>query len=288
MSLSGPTLVLNAERSNACEIVGGSLTPQTRSSLASKAAQLGPARVVISSEIPRHIGLGSGTALSLGCLLAVSLLHKENLPGRRFLEMSDRAGASGIGYHAFFRGGFIIDGGQSDIGQPILPSSATRPHRPPPLIARYKVPENWQTALFLPAAPKKIYGETERNFFKEHTPTSKSDVTAALAALYSQISIGIIEHDLELLRSGLRAYQGVGFKRLEIANQAAGAGKLLEALSRIEGVACGMSSMGPVVFAIFDSAGDPAIEEEIMRRATEHDCCSLGTFAANDRGVSIR
>jgi len=92
----------------------------------------------------------------------------------------------------------------------------------------------------------------ESTFFSTKTPTIADECLKAFAALYHAVVPGVLTADLQLLRNGLREYQKLGMKKAEIAAQSPDVRRLLSALSKIPGCAYGMSSFGPLVFAVSD------------------------------------
>jgi beta-ribofuranosylaminobenzene 5'-phosphate synthase len=82
-------------------------------------------RIVINKALPEHVGLGSKTAMTMAALVAAGLATNRNLSQEQLQKFSRRGGASGVGIHGFFHGGFIIDAGRLG-NHPFLPSSIQR------------------------------------------------------------------------------------------------------------------------------------------------------------------
>src|SRR5207237_1744689 len=71
--------------------------------------QVHPQRLVIHGAAPEHVGVGTGTQLSLAVARALSMAH--GLPNLDALELPQRAGRgrrSGVGVHGFVQGGFRV------------------------------------------------------------------------------------------------------------------------------------------------------------------------------------
>jgi predicted sugar kinase len=84
-------------------------------------------------------------------------------------------------------------------------------------------------------------------------------VSSSIAAAYHQVFAGVAGTDFELFRRGLHTMRYNAFKRIEVAEQDA---TVVETLSRLEshdGIACSMSSVGPLIFAICRAADESAI-----------------------------
>ncbi len=93
-------------------------------------------RVEVRRSIPRHVGLGSTTQLSLAVGLGVARLKNLNLPVEELAKTLGRGRNGGAGVYSFAYGGFIIDGGVRN--------------GLPPLIFHEDFPEDWAFLLVIP------------------------------------------------------------------------------------------------------------------------------------------
>ncbi|NJE84682.1 GHMP kinase [Thermococcus sp. CX2] len=92
--------------------------------------------VEVRKSIPRHVGLGSTTQLSLAVAMGIAKLRGLNVSVEELARILGRGRNGGAGIYAFKHGGFVIDGGvKGDI---------------PPLIFREDFPENWAFLLITP------------------------------------------------------------------------------------------------------------------------------------------
>ncbi|HEX8201242.1 MAG TPA: beta-RFAP synthase, partial [Isosphaeraceae bacterium] len=81
-------------------------------SLASRGSAVPAARLTIQRAPPEHVGLGTGTQLSLGVARVLAELSGlEDLTAEELAELTGRGLRSGIGLHGFAHGGLIVDGG---------------------------------------------------------------------------------------------------------------------------------------------------------------------------------
>ncbi|MPW38854.1 GHMP kinase [Thermococcus sp. 101 C5] len=101
--------------------------------------------IQVERTIPRHIGLGSTTQLSLAVGLGIARLNSLRLEIEELASTLGRGKNSGAGIYAFKYGGFVIDGGVKG--------------KIPPLIIREDFPEDWGFLLIIP--------ETKRGFDEE-------------------------------------------------------------------------------------------------------------------------
>jgi beta-ribofuranosylaminobenzene 5'-phosphate synthase len=247
-------MVIDACASGQTRVSGHGLDSEDRAMLERllDRTQVPPTDIRIKDLIPRHVGLGSGTLLAMGVLAAVNHLQGLRLSRDEISAMSERGGASGIGWHAFWRGGFIVDSGQPNICQSLLPSGSSRPLECPPLTAHLPVPSSWLFTLLLQSSELRVSGIRERTFFEQNTPTPARECLLAFAALYHAIVPAVATNNIGLLREGLCRYQSLGLKRLEIAYHGPPLRGLLDAINTVDGCAYGMSSLGPLVFTISD------------------------------------
>lgn len=113
-------------------------------------------RIHIRSEIPAHVGLGSGTQLALAIGRGLAELTSEENP--TVLALARRVGRgarSAVGIHGFAQGGFLIDGGQR------APGALGE------LAARVDFPADWRLLLVRPGRDTAgLCGASEEDTFK--------------------------------------------------------------------------------------------------------------------------
>jgi beta-ribofuranosylaminobenzene 5'-phosphate synthase len=221
----------------------------------------------LHEHTPQHVGLGSKTALRLSLIAGLHALLGIEADRALQQQLSGRGGGSGIGIHGFFEGGVLWDVGHpSGNVETLLPSNASSPHGIPPLMLRCPFQDCWRIGLCLSEGTP-ICGMEERAFFERETPVDASDALRAMAALYHGVLPAFRLADLNALRSALAALNAVGFKAREIAFRGEPVKSLVGALLD-RGYAASMSSMGPLVYAIFEA--DAAEREEELRSICAH------------------
>ena len=207
--------------------------------------------VTIRSTAPQHVGLGTKTAMVMAALVATVRLHRIRIDRHELQRLSGRGGASGIGVNGFFMGGFLADGGHAGHPPSYAPSSSQRLRDVPPVVSSIPIPEHWTFSLLLPHGSR-VSGPAEVAFFRRATPTAEGESLRMLSLLYHGIAPAVAKADLPLLRASLQGINRTGFKRSEVDAQPS-ARALLEALDSEPRVASGMSSLGPLVFAIAET-----------------------------------
>jgi beta-ribofuranosylaminobenzene 5'-phosphate synthase len=295
IALENPDTVLEAERSPVCTVHGGDEAQVARIRQAAEAVGTrfsirGSAAFSIIRTPPPHAGLGSGTSLSLAAGTALCQLYGVTVPVEELSRVVGRGGTSGIGTAAFRSGGVIIDGGHSfgKSGEKtdFRPSSAAPGIRPPPVIAWHPFPEEWQVILVVPLLGPGVSGAGERDIFRDLCPVPAEDVQAICHEIVMRLLPGIVRHDLGTFAAAVNRIQETGFKKFEIARQVPVVHELLSGL-REAGAACtGMSSFGPVVFAV--TASDPADLEQAASRILGETPHLLFRTRGDNQGASCR
>lgn len=240
-------------------------------------------RATLEQVAEQHIGLGTKTTLSMALIAAVNYLKELALDAGSITSLSGRGGASGVGVNLFFNGGVVWDGGHPrDAGTPFLPSSASHPLDNPPLLARWDFPSNWQIVLMLPSGTS-ASGEYEQEFFRRNTPIPTIEALETMSLMYHGIIPAIATRDLDTLRRALSELHKVGFKERELKAQSVQVKAMLRYVQGFEGIAVGMSSMGPLLYAIVSKA-DSASILRLKHVCATHDATFLDVADAWNLG----
>jgi len=288
LSLSRPFFRIAAQRAHETEIAGPDESVQRAREvlgLLREKCAVGHARIEIEEGIPAHVGLGSGTQLSLAIAQAMCKLYGIDLSHREMALTVERGGTSGIGVAAFSQGGFIVDGGHkfsakafSQAGMPVppddagrtlvppddagrtpalplsgrdektafLPSSASRGIEPPPVIARYDFPD-WDVLIAIPNC-RHISGEEEINLFQTLCPLPLNDVQALSHIILMKLLPAIVQQDLETFGQAVDQIQDIAWKKVEVERQDPIVRQVMAFLRDNRGHGVGLSSWGPAIF----------------------------------------
>ncbi len=202
---------------------------------------------------PSHSGLGSGTQLSLAAAKLILKINGMDLPTHEIAGIVGRGGTSGIGVASFEDGGFIVDGGhKKTFKSNFLPSSASKA-LPPPILAKYDFPTDWNLILVIPQVERKVSGDHEINIFQEHCPIPLVEVQKLTHILLMKMMPAVIEADLDSFGQAVNIIQQVGFKKIESDLQNSFTSYLMESLRSAGAVGVGLSSFGPTVYAVTDT-----------------------------------
>lgn len=293
LSVEEPTVVVEAKRSDEIIIRGdaensGRLQKTAENVLGALGVQ-GGAEITLHRSYPGHIGLGSGTQLSLATARAVCELYRP-LPVRDIAAIAGRGGTSGIGTAVFESGGFVLDGGHrfgpSGEKSDFRPSSVSDGVRPAPVLFRHPFPGDWQILLATPAIPEGVSGKAEVDIFRQYCPVPVGEVQALCHTILMQMLPGIIEKDLDLFGKAVNAIQDLGLKKVEHRLQPPLIHDLVAALRTTDAAGVGLSSFGPTVYAI----GDTGMQDSL--RAAEEAMAETGGSAllthARNHGAAVR
>ncbi|MGB9844274.1 beta-ribofuranosylaminobenzene 5'-phosphate synthase [Methanothermobacter tenebrarum] len=208
---------------------------------------------IIEKTFPAHSGLGSGTQVSLAIAKLITGFHGTEMDSWELARIVGRGGTSGIGVASFEYGGFIVDGGHSKKEKTdFLPSSASRAS-PPPVIARYDFPEDWNIIVAVPRIDRQVSGRKEVNIFQEYCPIPLEEVERLSHIILMKMMPSVLEEDIESFGEAINEIQRIGFKRVERKLQHPIIDKIIDNMLSTGAVGAGMSSFGPAVYGITDT-----------------------------------
>lgn len=211
--------------------------------------------LVINSNIPRHVGLGSQTQLSLALAKALSVFEERDEPVPELAKFVGRGGTSGIGVAAFEFGGFILDGGHSTKTKPEFLPSHYSEAEPAVVLANYTIPEDWYFVVAIPQVEHGAHGTREINIFKQNCPIPAGEVDKLSRVIMVQTLPAILEVDIEVFGKSLTEIQNIGFKRIENELQHEIIKKIQDFYLANGAFGAGLSSFGPATYAVVDGEG---------------------------------
>ena len=236
---------------------------------------------------PSHTGLGTKTALLLGLVETIALGLGFEISQWDLIRLSGRGSTSGVGIHSYFEGGVIFDIGQPAVGQMASPSSAGAATQPSSKLVRLPFPPRWKVALLLPNGSR-YCGPVEQDIFTKGEETiPEQQYHHIMASVYHGLAPSFMMTDLVGVARALRTISNEGFKHLEIGSQPPAVSLLISDLLN-EGYAAGMSSMGPLVYAIFcEEDGKNSSIRNLQKIAQSHNVSMLSCEHADNRGRII-
>jgi beta-RFAP synthase len=188
-SIDYPSLTLKAEKAFLTQVKGSRSTKIKE--YTEKIINLyhldGGCQFIVVEDIPEHMGFGSGTQLALAIGTAISKLYGIEINYNKIAVELGRSKRSGIGTHAFHKGGFIVDGGHR----------IDKPNSVPPLIFRGDLPKNWRFVIGVPDLTDRISGESENSAFKKLEPPPAKLVNEVARIVLMKMIPALIEHEIE-------------------------------------------------------------------------------------------
>jgi len=202
--------------------------------------------IIIEAAIPEHVGLGSGTQMSLAIGAALNEFYGLGLSVREIAAVTDRGLRSGIGIGVFEQGGLVVDGGRGE-------KTIT-----PPVLAHMDVPDDWRFILVFDQRGQGLHGQQEIQAFKELPPFPQQEAARLCYLLLMQGLPAVAENDIiqfgdvisQLQRSvgeHFSSAQGGVFTSPEVA-------AAMQWLEQQGAVAIGQTSWGPTGFCAIDGA----------------------------------
>ncbi|MCX7094452.1 MAG: GHMP kinase [Methylobacter sp.] len=236
--------------------------------------------ITIDSAIPEHVGLGSGTQMSLAIGTALNEFYGLGLTVRELAAVTDRGLRSGIGIGVFEQGGLVVDGGR---GEKTLT---------PPVLAHMDVPNDWRFILVFDRRGQGLHGQQEIQAFKELPPFPREEASRLCYLLLMQGLPAVAENDIikfgdvisQLQRSvgeHFSSAQGGVFTSPEVA-------AAMQWLERQGAVAIGQTSWGPTGFCTIDGAERTESIADQARQAFAHfDTLSFVVASARNSGGDV-
>lgn len=236
--------------------------------------------VTIDSAIPEHVGLGSGTQMSLAIGSALNACYGLGLSVRDIASVLDRGLRSGIGIGVFERGGLVVDGGRGE-------HTVT-----PPLLVRMAVPSDWRFILAFDKRGQGLHGVQEVQAFDRLPPFPQEEAARLCYLLLMQALPAVAENDIvrfgevitRLQRSVGEHFapaQGGVFTSPEVA-------EAMHWLAERGAVAIGQTSWGPTGFCALDG---PDFAETLTREArvkfAHYNTLSFLTASARNTGGDV-
>ena len=236
--------------------------------------------VNIETAIPEHIGLGSGTQMSLAIGSALNAYYGLGLGVRDIAALMDRGLRSGIGIGIFERGGLVVDGGRGE-------KTIT-----PPVIVHLDIPTSWRFILVLDKRGQGLHGQQEIEAFKVLPPFPRHEVERLCYLLMMKGLPAVAENNIVDFGNVISQLQGsVGehfaaaqggvFTSPEVA-------VAMKWLAQQGAVAIGQTSWGPTGFCAIDGVSlAESITEEAVQKFSYFDNLSFVTASACNSGGDV-
>jgi len=235
-------------------------------------------QIDIECAIPEHVGLGSGTQMSLAVGTALNAFYDLGLSVRDIAKLTARGKRSGIGIGVFEQGGLVVDGGRAK-------DTIT-----PPVISHIDIPESWRFILVFDKRGQGLHGEQEIQAFKELPPFPQQEASRLCYLLMMQGLPAVAEQNITLFGDVItQLQQSVGEHFSSVQGGIYTSDEVAEVMQWLQqqgAVGLGQTSWGPTGFCAVDSASqaDFLISELHSQFAHLNHLSFVATSARNSGG----
>lgn len=211
------------------------------------------AHLTVHQTLPRHVGLGSGTATALATLAAVARAHGRSPTVRDRAPALGRGGRSGVGVAAFREGGLVVDAGH--------PTERFTTERPPdgswevpPVMARRELDDDWRFLLVIPDADPGRTGDGEDGAMRSVVEDADPGIADDLAGvLVRRLLPAAADGRLQAFGDALAEFgrrNGAWYADVQGGLYRPPAGQLVAELAEAPVAGLGQSSWGPAVYGV--------------------------------------
>lgn len=291
LAINKPNVILEAKQSSGLTVVGEDASRArifAETFLNAYRIEAG-AIISIKHTIPEHVGLGSGTQLSLAVAVALAKLFNVKTSIRELASMMGRGRISGIGTAIFEFGGFVIDGGVR-AEEELAPS---QPKDVPPVIVHQRFPEDWAFVVAVPCVKRGFTDEEEQAIFRQLPPMSAEDVGRICRLIMMKLIPSLVEHDIRGFGEALTQIQatvGDHFAKVQGGKYSTeDAMKGTELMLKLGAYGVGQSSWGPTFYGLFSNERDAEkAAPEIQAFLNAHAGGEVFVVKARNKGAYVK
>ncbi len=235
----------------------------------------------VIESIPPHIGLGSGTQLSLGIGYAMLKHVGMKVSIEELAKVLGRGKRSGVGIYSFKHGGLIIDGGVKDDELPIL-------------ISRYEFPEDWLFVIGIPNIEEGISGKKEDISLRDLTKRLREEdccTCETFRVLFLELVPSLMEKDIQGFGEAITRLEREVGRMFSYVQGGVFRSPLIEKGVRflLENGAygAGQSSWGPAFYGLTDEDSYQKLAGRLREFLREHGGGKVIISRANNIGAQV-
>ena len=238
-----------------------------------------PLHLAMRRVPPEHVGLGTGTQLSLAVakLVAASIGMLET-GAADLAALCGRGVRSGVGLHGFDVGGLVVEGGHKTDGGIA------------PLLCRLHFPADWSALVVAPRVAEGLHGAAEALAFAALPPMPEAETDRLCRLVLLGLMPAVAEVDLDGFGAALEEIQhrvGSWFAPAQGGVFASARLATLVAWLRSEGLrGVGQSSWGPTIYG-FTAEGPDWRSSLLDRLRDRFDLDEAGLWTTASRGGAI-
>jgi beta-RFAP synthase len=235
----------------------------------------------VAESIPSHVGLGSGTQLSIAVAVALAKVLNIKASVPELAVAMGRAKRTSVGTSIFQWGGFVVDGGKN------LTTQAY-----PPLLYRQPFPPEWRFIVAVPNQQKGLSNSQENHAFDKLTVMPSLDVAQICRLIMLKLLPAIAEQDIKSFGDALTRIQVLTGEYFAQAQggvySSPAAAKCIEFMKKTGAYGVGQSSWGPALYAVVKQ--EQAKQTLAKVKAYLREGVGGETFIAkaNNRGATIK
>ncbi len=197
----------------------------------------------VVEAIPSHVGLGSGTQLSIAVAFALARVLNVKASVPELAVAMGRARRTSVGTTIFQCGGFVVDGGKN-------PKTQTFP----PLLYRQPFPSEWRFVVAVPNQHKGLSNSEENHAFDKLSVMPAEDVGQICRLTMLKLLPALAEHDIENFGDALTKIQiltGNHFAQAQGGTYSSPASAdCVVFMKQMGAYGVGQSSWGPALYAV--------------------------------------
>ena len=263
LALDEPRLTVEATRADTVKCDDAATEPYVRRVV--DALDVPGAAVSVEERFPRHVGLGSGTQLSLATLIAVVRAYDRTADARTYAPELGRGGRSGVGVAAFEAGGFVVDGGHPTERFTAEPP-AEGDWEVPPVLAHHDVPADWRFVVVVPDTDPGQSGSAEDQSMRGAVERADPGIADEISTLLTRRVLPAIatrdHNEFGQAAARLGRLNGAWYADEQGGVYRPPAGALVDSLSSVPVISgAGQSSWGPTVWGLTTAEYEPAARE---------------------------
>jgi beta-ribofuranosylaminobenzene 5'-phosphate synthase len=239
----------------------------------------------VKQVIAAHVGLGSGTQLSLAVAVALARLFNVKASIQELTVVMDRARRTGVGTAIFEKGGFVVDGGKAINNNSVAAKFS-------PLIYRQPFPTEWRFIVAIPNLIEGLSNSQENHAFDKLKKMPEQDVGKICRLIMLKLLPALAEHDIknfgealttiqEIIGGYFAQVQGGRFTRADVADT-------IEFMKEIGVCGVGQSSWGPALYGVVTQEEAKETLSKIKSYLNKGVGGEAFIAKANNRGATIK
>jgi beta-ribofuranosylaminobenzene 5'-phosphate synthase len=285
VGIDHPNVIIEAQQSERLSITGKETEVATI--LAKRFFSAYPVQanvhINITEAIPAHVGLGSGTQLSLAVATALAKLFDVNVSIQELAVAMGRACRTGVGTAIFEKGGFVVDGGKN-IG--------TLSGRFPPLIYRQPFPKEWRFIVAVPNLNKGLTNSEETSAFNRLPKMASEEVGKICRLTMLKLLPALAEHDIKSFGEAVTTIQeiiGGYFAQVQVGRfTRADIADCIEFMKEIGAYGVGQSSWGPALYGVVKQEEAKQALSKVKAYLNKSVGGQAFVAKANNKGATIK